>query len=91
MAPHRPGPAGPVVTFGSFDPTCGAKKVLKKLKGKADTYYLYRIEDASGVRPLLAQRPLDPARHPPTRYVLVGRFEGECAAIAAYRRIERGG
>ena len=31
--------------LGTFDPTCVGKSVLKKLKGKNDAYYLYRVRD----------------------------------------------
>jgi hypothetical protein len=92
-APFRPGPVRPMATFFTVDPTCVAKSALKRLKGKSDVYYLYRLQDASGERPVLTDRPLDPATyasHPEIRYELLGKYEGECAAVAAFRRRERG-
>jgi hypothetical protein len=93
MAPYRPGPVGPVGNFFTVDPTCVAKSAIKKLKGRNDVYYLYRLEDRTGERPVLTDRPLDPAAYaalPEIHYELLGKFTGECEAVAAYRRIERG-
>jgi hypothetical protein len=95
LAPKRPGYVGPTTaTFFSVDPTCLAKSALKKLKGKNDAYYLYRLRDRTGERPVLTDRPLDAAAyaaHPDLRYELIGKFDGECEAIAAYRQAERAG
>lgn len=93
IAPYRPGPVRPMATFLKVDPTCVAKSALKKLKGKNDVYYLYRLKDRRGERPVLTERPLDPATYsalPDLHYELLGKFDGECEAVAAYRRIERG-
>ncbi len=85
---YRPGPAGEVVPLVKFDPGCVGKSVLKRLKGKNDTYYLYRVRDAHGERVALYDRRLDAA---PFQGALefLGRFDGECEALAAYRREDR--
>jgi len=93
IAPYRPGPVRPMATFLKVDPTCVAKSALKKLKGKNDVYYLYRLTDRRGERPVLRERKLDPVTYsalPDIHYELLGKFDGECEAVAAYRRIERG-
>ena len=59
LKPFRPGPVGPVMILGSFDPTCVGKSVLKSLKGKNDTYYLYRVRDVAGERVALYDRRLE--------------------------------
>jgi hypothetical protein len=79
-------------TTGGFDPICAAKALIKGVKGKKDVYYLYRVGDRTGERPILTDRPLDPAAFEGVaefRFELVERIEGECKAIAAYRRAER--
>ncbi len=74
--------------LGSFDPTCVGKSVLKSLKGKNDTYYLYRLRDVAGERVALYDRRLDSATFQGA-LELLGRFDGECKALAAYRREDR--
>jgi len=88
MAPFRPGPGGQVIPIVTFDPGCVAKSALKKLKGKNDVYYLYRLKDAHGERVALYERPLDVARFQGAVEFL-GRFDNECDALAAYRREHR--
>ena len=71
-----------------FDPVCTAKNLVKKLSGRATTFYLYRMSDERGERPLLTDRELDPKAYganPAVRYEYLGKFDGECAAVAAWR------
>lgn len=71
-----------------FDPVCSAKNLVKKLSGKNTTFYLYRTWDARGERPMLTDRPLDPkayAANADFHYEYLGKFDGECAAVAAWR------
>lgn len=88
LKPHRPGPVGPVMILGSFDPTCVGKSILKRLKGRDDTYYLYRLRDVAGERVALYEQRLEPATFQGA-LELLGRFDGECKALAAYRREDR--
>ena len=84
MGPYRPGPKTTPVPLFSFDPGCVAKGILKSLKGKNDTYYLYRIRDIQGERVALYDRRLEPERFQ-GELAFLGKFDGECDAIAAYR------
>ena len=61
-----------------------AKGILKSLKGKNDTYYLYRVRDIHGERVALYDRRLEPANFQ-GELAFLGKFDGECDAIAAYR------
>jgi hypothetical protein len=61
-----------------------AKGILKSLKGRNDTYYLYRIRDTQGERVALYDRKLV-AETFQGELAFLGRFDGECAALAAYR------
>ena len=88
LAPYRPGPVGPVIPLLKFDPGCVGKAVLKKLKGKNDTYYLYRIRDVHGVRAALYDRRPDATTFQGDLEFL-GRFDGECEALAAFRLEQR--
>ncbi len=75
-----------------FDPVCTAKNLVRKLSGKNTTFYLYRMRDERGDRPLLTDRELDPkayAANPNVHYEYLGRFDGECAAVAAWRQALR--
>jgi hypothetical protein len=72
------------------DPVCSVKKLFGKLSGT--TFYVYRTWDARGERPLLTDRELDPkayAGNPAFRYELVGKYSGDCEAIAAWRKALR--
>ena len=91
MGPFRPGPPRaqiPNAVSVSFDPGCAAKAALKKIKGKNDTYYLYRVRDPHGERVALYDHRLDAATFQGDLEFL-GQFEGECAAIAALRHAEQ--
>jgi len=75
-----------------FDPVCTAKNLVRKLSGRNSTFYLYRMTDERGDRPLLTDRELDPkayAANPHVQYEYLGRFDGECAAVAAWRQALR--
>jgi hypothetical protein len=91
--PGRPGaPASAVGSFPSFDPVCTTKNLLKKVSGRSTTYHLYRMWDAGGERPLLTDRPLDPNTYrsnPDVHYEYLGKFDGECEAVAAWRKALR--
>ncbi len=84
----RPLPGAPVIPLLAFDPGCVGKSVLKKLKGKNDVYYLYRLRDSHGVRVALYDRRVDATTFQGDLEFL-GRFDGECNALAAYRQEER--
>jgi len=88
LAPYRPGPVGPVASGVTIDPGCVGKAVLKKLKGKNDTYYLYRIRDVHGVRAALYDRRPDATTFQ-GELEFLGRFDGECEALAAFRLEQR--
>lgn len=88
MKAFRPGPAGEVVPLVAFDPGCVGKSLLKRLTGKNDTYYLYRVRDVHGERVALYDRRLDASTFQGALEFL-GRFDGECEAMAAYRREDR--
>jgi hypothetical protein len=93
MGPYRSG--GPLSATGQValgDPVCAVKSLWKKLKGEGGPYYLYRTWDSGGDEPLLTDHELDPedfASRPDFRYELVGKFDGECAAVAAWRKALR--
>jgi hypothetical protein len=87
MTPYRPHPSKPAVSV-TIDPVCAAKSALKRLKGKNDAYYLYRIRDIHGERVVLFDHKLDATRVQGD-VAFLGKFEGECEAQAAYRREQR--
>ena len=72
----------------SFDPGCAMKSLTRMIRGSSNTFYLYRIQDSRGTRPLLLDRKLSrealDAR--PEVRELLGEFSGECEAIAAWRK-----
>ena len=63
---------------------CAVKGLLKSLKGKNNTYYLYVVRDTKGERAQLYDHKLDPLNFQ-GNLDFIGRFEGECAAVAAWR------
>jgi hypothetical protein len=87
MGPYRPGPRAIPIPLVKFDPGCVAKALLKSLKGRNDTYYLYRVRDTQGERVVLYDRKLE-AETFQGELAFLGKFDGECDAIAAYRREE---
>jgi hypothetical protein len=87
MKTFRPGPRLVVPGF-TLDPGCMAKSALKRIKGRNDTYYLYRLRDVHGERVALYDRRLDAATFQGALEFL-GRFDSECEAVAAYRREDR--
>jgi hypothetical protein len=82
MTPYRPHVTPPAASV-SFDPGCVGKSILKGLKGKNDTYYVYRIRDVHGERVALYDHRIDATKFQGD-VALVGEFHGECAALAAY-------
>jgi hypothetical protein len=89
-APSGPPPSA---TGGvGFDPVCTTKNLLKKLSGRGTTYYLYRTWDARGERPMMTDHPVDASDYqanPDFHYELIGKFDGECAAVAAWNQALR--
>ena len=84
MGPYRPGLTATPLNLVTFDPGCVAKGILKSLKGKNDTYYLYLVRDIHGERVEMYDRRLNPERFQGD-LAFLGKFDGECDAIAAYR------
>jgi hypothetical protein len=85
-------PWGTPVGGVGFDPVCIGKSVAKSLRGKNDTYYLYRLWDQAGEHAVLRDRPLEPGQPSSAgspRFELLGKIEGECEAIAAWRKANR--
>jgi len=91
--PGKPGAPAPAIgSVGPFDPVCTTKNLLRKVSGKNTTYHLYRLWDAGGERPLLTDRLLDPNAYrsnPEVHYEYLGKFDGECEAVAAWRKALR--
>jgi hypothetical protein len=84
----------PQSSFGSvgFDPVCTTKNLVKKLSGGTTKFHLYRMIDERGERPLLTDRKLDPQAYSvnlAAQYDYLGEFDGECAAVAAWRKALR--
>jgi hypothetical protein len=74
------------------DPVCTTKNLVRKISGKNTTFHLYRMWDARGERPLLTDRVLDPktyAAYLDVHYEYMGQFDGECDAVAAWRKALR--
>jgi hypothetical protein len=75
-----------------FNPGCTTKNLWKKIRGRNNTYHLYRTWDAQGERPLLTDHLLDPedfAGKIEFHYEYLGQFDGECEAVAAWRKALR--
>ncbi len=76
-----------------FDLVCTAKNLVKKLSGGGGPFYLYRMWDQRGEeRPLLTDHEIDPktfAANPSARYEFIGKYGGECEAVAAWRQALR--
>jgi len=74
------------------DPVCTTKNLIKKISGQSTTFHLYRMWDARGERPMLTDRALDPntyAANLDVHYEYMGKFDGECEAVAAWRKALR--
>lgn len=87
LEPYRPMPEKPLVSV-SFDPGCVGKSILKGLRGKNDTYYLYRLRDTAGLRAALYDHRIDATTFQ-GEVAFLGEFRGECAALAAYEQERR--
>jgi hypothetical protein len=87
MAPMRPGSQTPTIGV-SFDPVCAAKAALKAVKGRNNTYFLYRLHDTSGERVVMRDAKLDTTTYQGAAEFL-GEYHGECEAIAAFRHEDR--
>ena len=84
MDPYRVHPPKPAASV-SFDPVCVGKSILKGIRGKNDTYHLYRIRDVNGERVVLYDHRIDALRFQ-GEVAYLGQFDGECDALAAYAR-----
>jgi len=85
---HPPG------TLVGTDPVCTAKRLWRWIRGRGDTYYVYRVVEPSGERMALYDHPLaaeDFSATPDVSFEFLGQYGGECAAVAAYRRAARAG
>ena len=81
MRPYRPGSTTPTAGV-TVDPVCIGKSALKRLRGKNDVYYLYRVRDVHGERVVLYDHRLDASRFQGD-IAFLGQFDGECEAQAA--------
>jgi hypothetical protein len=88
MSPFRPGPAALVAPLFGFDPGCAGKAAIKRLKGRNDAYYLYRVRNQLGEQVLMYDHSVEPG-HFQGDVEFLGRIDGECEAVAAYRRADR--
>ncbi len=88
LQPYLSGAITPTSPGIGFDPGCVGKSVLKALKGKNDAYFLYRVRDAHGERVALYDHRIEPGTFQGDLEFL-GKYEGECEALAAFRREER--
>lgn len=87
----RPGatsPYGTPIVGVTFDPVCAARSALRSLRGRGDTFYLYRVWGEAGEEQvILRETPLEPG--PWFRYELLSKIDGVCEAVAAWRKAER--
>jgi len=88
MDEHRTAPPAKPAVSVTIDPVCVGKSALKKLRGRNDTYFLYRVRDVHGERVILVDRRMDASRFQGD-IAFLGEFNGECEAQAAYRREQR--
>ena len=88
MDAHRTAPLSKPAVSATIDPVCAGKSALKRLRGRNDVYYLYRVRDVHGERVVLFDHRLEASRFQGD-IALLGRFDGECEAQAAYRREQR--
>jgi hypothetical protein len=89
-SPVATSPYGTPVAGVSFDPVCTTKYVLRALKGRNNTYWIYRIFDSRGEQIVMRDREIDPNQPPGGGgYELVEKVSGECGALAAFRKADR--
>jgi hypothetical protein len=88
MREARPGTQSAIGNFFSTDPVCAVKKLVKTVKGKHDTWYLYRIRDTGGSHVVMKDEKLD-ATYVQGDVEYLGKFDGECAALQAFRHEDR--
>jgi hypothetical protein len=88
MDEHRTVPPAKPAVSVTIDPVCVGKSVLKRVRGRNDTYYLYRVRDIHGERVILVDHRMDAKRFQ-GEIAFLGKFDGECEAQAAYRREQR--
>jgi hypothetical protein len=75
-----------------FDPVCAVRLLAKAIKGRNQTYYVYRVRDRGGEHIEMRDRPLDPkayAQVAPFESELIGQYTGECEALAAHNKAQR--
>jgi hypothetical protein len=85
-------PNGTPIVGVSFDPFCAARSLVKAVRGKNDTYYLYRMWNHEGEHAVLRDRPIEMGMYgavPDAVYEFLGRISGECEAVAAWRKANR--
>jgi hypothetical protein len=91
MIQHGANPRPTSASIG-VDPkaiVCKTRQLLRKIQGKSQRYYLYRVFDHTGERAVLRDRPLAPealSASPQVHYVSLGDFGDECEAVKAYLR-----
>jgi hypothetical protein len=76
----------------STDLVCDVKSLWKKIRGNGTTFHLYRTWDERGERPLLTDHLLDAEDYQTNlqfHFEYLGQFDGECAAVAAWRKALR--
>jgi hypothetical protein len=88
MDEQRTAPLTKPAVSVTVDPVCMAKSALKRLRGKNDVFYLYRLRDVHGERVALFDHKLDTSRFQ-GEIAFLGKFDGECEAQVAYRREQR--
>jgi hypothetical protein len=82
----------PVVGGVSFDPVCAGKSLWRQIKGKKGTFWVYRVRDRIGETVVLRDAPLEAQQEAEgglRAFELLGKYDGECAALAAYRNALR--
>lgn len=76
----------------SLDPICTVKSLIRRMSGTGK-FYLYSLADGRGEhRPVLTDRKIDAAvyaTNPQAVYEYLGEYQGECEAIAAWRKALR--
>jgi hypothetical protein len=86
--PYAPQPTTALAGV-SFDPVCTVKALLKAFKGRNNTYYLYRVHGPQGEYISMRDRPVNTSAGPGSEFEFLGKYSGECEALAAHARAER--